>query len=72
MFQIVSLIIALVCLLKALIALIKSDQFYSWRRQQYAATTVPRLVLVMPTLIIVLTLAVWYATLFHYQAWAGL
>lgn len=69
MFQIISLLIAGICLTKAVIALLKGDQFYGWRQQQYAATTVPQTLWVVPTLIVFLAIAAWYATLFHYQAW---
>ncbi len=68
MFQIISLLIAIPCLLKAVTALLKADQFYGWRKQQYATATVPPIVLVMPTFAAVLAIAAWYATLFHYQA----
>lgn len=69
MFQIISLFIAAICLSKAIIALIKADQFYGWRQQQYASNTIPGVVWVVPMLTLFLAIAAWYATLFHYQAW---
>jgi hypothetical protein len=69
MFQIISLLIAIPALLKAITGLLLPNHFYGWRRQQYASTSIPRVVLVMPTLFVLLAGASWYATLFRYQPW---
>lgn len=69
MFQIISLLIAIPALLKAVTGLFLPGRFYGWRRQQYASASIPRLVLVMPTLFVLLAGASWYATLLHYQPW---
>lgn len=69
MFQTISLLIAVPALLKATTGLLLPGQFYGWRRQQYASASIPRIVLVMPSLFILLGAASWYATLFHYQPW---
>lgn len=69
LFQIISLIIAAICLTKGAVALLKAKQFYTWRQQQYATATIPRLVWVVPMLTVGLAIAAWYATLFYYQPW---
>jgi hypothetical protein len=69
MFQVISLFIGAVLFLKAITALLFSGRFYDWRKQQYASTSIPPVVLVMPTLFVLLAGIAWYATLFHYQSW---
>lgn len=69
MFQIISLIIAVLALLKSTAGLLLPDKFYGWRRQQYASVSLPPMVLVMPSLFVLLAGTAWYATLFHYQPW---
>lgn len=69
MFQVISWLIAIPALLKAIIGLFLPDRFYGWRRQQYASASIPPVVLVMPSLFVLLAGASWYATLFHYQPW---
>jgi len=69
MFQIISLLIAIPALLKAVTGLLLPGRFYGWRRQQYASASVPPVVLVMPSLFVLLAGASWYATLFQYQSW---
>lgn len=69
MFQIISLCIAIPALLKAVTGLVLPNQFYGWRRQQYASASIPPVVLAMPSVFVLLAGASWYATLFHYQPW---
>lgn len=67
MFQIISSIIALIALAKAVSALVVPSRFYGWRSQQYNSEAIPRLVLVLPALFLLLAVGAWYATLFAYQ-----
>jgi hypothetical protein len=69
MFQIISLFIAVLALLKGATGLLLPDRFYGWRRQQYASTSIPRVVLIVPSLFVLLAGVSWYATLFNYQPW---
>ena len=69
MFQIISLLIAILALLKGITGLLVPDRFYNWRRQQYASAAIPTVVLVLPSLFVLLAGASWYVTLFHYQPW---
>ncbi len=54
-FNVLSLLIALICFVKAGTALLSPDTFYNRRRQQYASAAVPRSVLVVPMLMLMLT-----------------
>jgi hypothetical protein len=50
--------------------LLLPDRFYGWRQQQYASVSIPRVVLIMPSLFVLLAGASWYATFFDYQPWS--
>ena len=67
-FQVISLAIAILALLKALAGLLLPDRFYGWRQQQYASPSIPKMVLLTPSFFILLALAAWYATFFDYRA----
>ncbi len=71
-FNVLSLLIALICFVKAGTALLAPDTFYNRRRQQYASAAVPRSVLVVPMLMLMLTGIAWYAALYHYVDWSWL
>jgi hypothetical protein len=68
-FRVLSLVIAVALLAKASIALAIPRQFYAERQRQYASDSPPVKVLVPPVVIVAITLAAWYATIFHYQRW---
>jgi hypothetical protein len=72
MFQIISLLIAILALLKSAAGLLLSDKFYGWRQQQYASVSIPAVVLIMPSLFVVLAGISWYAMFFYYQPWGWL
>jgi hypothetical protein len=63
------LVIAVALLGKAAIALAVPRRFYTVRERQYASESLPLKLLVAPGVVVALTLAAWYATLFHYQPW---
>lgn len=67
MFQLISSIIAVIALTKAVSALLLPDRFYGWRKRQYDSTAIPRIVLVLPLLFLFLAAVTWYATLVAYQ-----
>jgi hypothetical protein len=68
-FQVLSLLIAGLCIGKAIIALAAPKLFYGFRQQQYASERLPWSILIAPTFVVALTLAAWYATFTHYVAW---
>jgi hypothetical protein len=68
-FRVLSVVIAVALLGKAAIALAAPRRFYDERRRQYASGARPRKLLVAPLVIVVITLAAWYATILHYQSW---
>jgi hypothetical protein len=57
--------------LKASIALATRERFYAARSRRYASESLPLKLLVGPIVVGALTLAAWYATIFHYRpaAW---
>ncbi len=67
-FYVLSLLIAGLCIGKAVIALLAPKQFYGFRRRQYASAQRPLSIFFVPTLMIALTVGAWYATLMHYMA----
>ena len=69
MFQIISLFVAVPALLKGTTGLLLPSRFYGWRQQQYASTSIPRVVLIMPSLFVLLAGVSWYATFFDYRPW---
>src|SRR5262245_1710434 len=66
-FRTLSLIISAALLGKAAIALAVPRRFYSMRERQYATESQPFKLMVAPVIVTALTLAAWYATIFHYQ-----
>jgi uncharacterized membrane protein YidH (DUF202 family) len=68
-FRVLSVLIAVALLGKAAIALVAPQRFYNERQRQYASEARPRKLLVAPVVIVVITLAAWYATIFQYQSW---
>jgi hypothetical protein len=68
-FRILSFAIGGLLLTKAVVALAIPGRFYAERRRQYASEVIPRKVIVGPAVVIVLALAAWYATIFHYRPW---
>jgi hypothetical protein len=68
-FQALSFIIAAALLIKASIALAIPHTFYASRQRQYAATSMPRELMVPPAIILSITAVAWYATIVHYQPW---
>jgi hypothetical protein len=68
-FRVLSLVIAVALLGKATIALAAPRRFYVERQRQYASESIPPKLWVAPVVIIALTLAAWYATIFHYRPW---
>jgi len=68
-FRALSFLIAAALLIKATVALAIPERFYAARRKQYAADSMPRELLVPPVIVLSVTSAAWYATLFHYQPW---
>lgn len=68
-FQVLGLIIAAAFIVKASTALAIPGRFYAARMRQYESETLPPKLLVPPTILLTLTVASWYATIFHYQPW---
>ena len=68
-FQVLSVVIAVALLGKAAIALAVPRRFYAERQRQFASEVRPRRLLVAPLVIVAITFAAWYATIFHYQSW---
>ena len=68
-FQVLSVVIAVALLGKAAIALAAPRRFYHERQRQFASEVRPRKLLVPPVVIVTITFAAWYATIFHYQSW---
>ncbi len=68
-FPILSFVIAVAMLAKATVALLASRRFYTRRLLQYSSETLPSRLLIPPVLVLALTLAAWFATLFHYRPW---
>jgi hypothetical protein len=71
-FRILSVVIAIVLLVKAVVALASPRRFYAARQKQYASAPLPSTLFVPPALVLGLTLSAWYATIFHYQPWGWL
>jgi hypothetical protein len=71
-FRVISFVIAIALLGKAIVALASPRRFYAARQKQYASDTLPSTFLVPPALVLALTLVAWYATIFHYQPWGWL
>jgi len=71
-FRVLSFVIAVALLVKATVALTASRRFYARRQQQYSSETLPSKLLIPPAVILSLTLAAWFATIFHYQPWGWL
>jgi hypothetical protein len=69
MFKVLSLLIAVALLGKAIIALLWPRRFYAVRQRHYASETLPAKLLVAPVLVLAVTGVTWYATLFHYRPW---
>ena len=59
-------------LVKAAVALAASRRVYARRQQQYAPEALPAGLLIPPAVVLTLTLAAWFATVFHYQSWCWL
>jgi hypothetical protein len=68
-FQALSFVIAVALIGKATVALIAPRRFYAVRQQQYSSETLPSRLLIPPVLVFALTLAAWFATIFHYRPW---
>jgi hypothetical protein len=68
-FQALSFVIAAALLIKASIALAIPERFYASRQRQYAATSMPRELMVPPAIIMTITAVAWYATIVHYRPW---
>ena len=68
-FKILSLVLALMCLTKGIVALTIPTRFYERRQRQYASERIPGIVLLMSAILIGLLALVWYATWFHYVRW---
>lgn len=66
-FRFLSLVIATALIGKASIALGTRQRFYAVRSNQYVSESLPLKLLVGPTVVGALTLAAWYATIFHYR-----
>lgn len=60
-FRVLSFVIA--------VALTASRRFYARRREQHSPETLPSKLLIPPAVVLTLTLAAWFATIFHYQSW---
>ena len=71
-FQVLSFVIAVALLVKATVALTVPRRFYAKRQEQYSAETRPSGLLIPPAVVLTLTLAAWFATIFHYQPWGWL
>ena len=59
-------------LVKAAVALTAPRRFYAKRQQQYSSETLPAKLLIPPAVVLTVTLAAWFATIFHYQPWGWL
>lgn len=68
-FQVLSLLIAGLCIGKAVVALAAPEWFYGFRQQQYGSERLPWSIFVAPAFVMALTLTAWYATLTHYVDW---
>ena len=68
-FRTLSFVIAAALLCKAVTALAIPRRFYAVRERQYASESLPPKLWFGPVVVIALTLAAWYATIFHYQPW---
>lgn len=71
-FRVLSFVIAVALLVKAAVALTAARRFYAKRRQQYSSETLPSKLLIPPAAVLTLTLAAWFATIFHYRPWGWL
>ena len=71
-FRVLSSVIAVALLVKAVAALTAPQRFYAKRQQQYSSETLPTRLLIPPAVVLTLTLASWFATIFHYQSWGWL
>jgi hypothetical protein len=61
--------IAVALLGKAAVALTAPRRFYARRQQQYSSETLPPKLLIPAAAVLILTLAAWFATVFHYRPW---
>lgn len=68
-FQVLSLLIAGVCIGKAVVALMAPTRFYGFRQRQYSAARLPWSIFLAPAFVLALTVVAWYATVMHYVAW---
>ena len=68
-FKVLSLILAFLCLTKGTVALIIPARFYQRRRQQYSSEQIPRVLRVIPFVVLTFLSLCWYANLFHYVRW---
>jgi hypothetical protein len=68
-FRVLSLVIGMALIGKAIVALIARRRFYATRQTQYASETLPAALLFPPVVVVVMALLAWHATLFHYQPW---
>ena len=71
-FWVLSLVIGVALVAKATVALVAPRRFYAVRERQYASESLPPKLLVAPLVVVALTLAAWYATLFDYRPWGWL
>ena len=68
-FRTLSFVIAAALLCKAATALAIPRRFYAVRERHYASESLPPKLLFAPVVVVALTLAAWYATIFYYQPW---
>jgi hypothetical protein len=68
-FRVLSLVIGVALLSKAATALFARRRFYAERQRQYASASQPPNLLVAPAVILAVTSAAWYATIFQYRPW---
>lgn len=68
-FRVLSLLIGVALLSKAATALAAPRRFYAERQRQYASASQPASLFVAPVVILAVTSAAWYATIFQYQPW---
>ncbi|MSU69382.1 MAG: hypothetical protein EXS39_01095 [Opitutaceae bacterium] len=68
-FKVLTFLLAVPALAKGLVGLVAPVPFYAWRQTHYSAPRIPGLVLIAPGLLVAVTVAAWYATLFHYVPW---
>jgi hypothetical protein len=71
-FWVLSLAIGVALVVKASVALVAPRRFYDVRERQYESESLPSKLLVSPLVVVSLTLAAWYATLFDYRPWGWL